>query len=108
MTIKLLSGILKKKTPSFLISAARLLQLSGFQHLLIKVRNGGIAAGFPTGFYSFILKLLRGIFQKGWERFLLHFELIPIKIGFFMNFKSCSKIEPKSLYYIVQGLWPDF
>ena len=32
---------------------------------------------------------------------MLHrnFELIPIKIGFFMNFKSCSKIRPKSLYY---------
>ena len=27
------------------------------------------------------------------------FELIPIKIGFFMNFLSCSKIGPKSLYY---------
>ena len=28
-----------------------------------------------------------------------HFELIPIKFGFFTNFKSCSKIWPKSLYY---------
>ena len=27
------------------------------------------------------------------------FELIPIKIGFFTNFKSCSKIRPKALYY---------
>ena len=27
------------------------------------------------------------------------FELIPIKIGFFTNFLSCSKIGPKSLYY---------
>ena len=27
------------------------------------------------------------------------FELIPIKIGFFMNFKSCSKILSKTLYY---------
>ena len=27
------------------------------------------------------------------------FELIPIKIGFFMNFQSCSKIGPKTLYY---------
>ena len=27
------------------------------------------------------------------------FELIPIKIGFFMNFYSCSKVCPKSLYY---------
>ena len=27
------------------------------------------------------------------------FELIPIKIGFFMNFQSCSKIGPKNLYY---------
>ena len=27
------------------------------------------------------------------------FELIPIKIGFFMNFKSCSKIWPKTMYY---------
>ena len=27
------------------------------------------------------------------------FELIPIKIGFFTNFLSYSKIGPKSLYY---------
>ena len=27
------------------------------------------------------------------------FELIPIKIGFFTNFLSCSKIGSKSLYY---------
>ena len=27
------------------------------------------------------------------------FELIPIKIGFSMNFLSCSKIGSKSLYY---------
>ena len=27
------------------------------------------------------------------------FEPIPIKIGFFMNFYSHSKIGPKSLYY---------
>ena len=31
------------------------------------------------------------------------FELIPIKIGFFMNFKSYSKIRPKSLYYYSTG-----
>ena len=28
-----------------------------------------------------------------------NFEPIPIKIGFFMNFKSCSKIRAKTLYY---------
>ena len=27
------------------------------------------------------------------------FEIILIKFGFFMNFLSCSKIGPKSLYY---------
>ena len=27
------------------------------------------------------------------------FELIPIKIRFFMNFQSCSKIRSKTLYY---------
>ena len=27
------------------------------------------------------------------------FELIPIKIVFFANFLSCSKIGPKTLYY---------
>ena len=27
------------------------------------------------------------------------FELIRIKIGLFRNFKSCSKIRPKTLYY---------
>ena len=27
------------------------------------------------------------------------FELIPIKIGFFTNFLSCSKIKSKTLYY---------
>ena len=27
------------------------------------------------------------------------FELIPIKIGFYINFSSCSKIWPKTLYY---------
>ena len=27
------------------------------------------------------------------------FELIPIKIGFFMNFLSCSKILSNTLYY---------
>ena len=32
------------------------------------------------------------------------FELIPIKIGFFTNFKSCSKIGPKSLYYSTGSL----
>ena len=32
---------------------------------------------------------------------MLHrnFELISIKVEFFMNFKSCSKIRQKSLYY---------
>ena len=64
-------------------------------------------------------------FHQKWlgknSQFLLHFlihihvlmlcrkfELIPIKIGFFANFQSCSKIRPKSLYYIVQGHWPNF
>ena len=28
-----------------------------------------------------------------------NFELIPIKIGFFMNFQSCSKIRQNTLYY---------
>ena len=32
------------------------------------------------------------------------FELIPIKIGFFMNFQSCSKIGQKSLYYSTGSL----
>ena len=27
------------------------------------------------------------------------FEVVLIKIGFFMNFLSCSKIESKTLYY---------
>ena len=29
----------------------------------------------------------------------IKFEMIPIKIGFFTNFVSCSKIGSKSLYY---------
>ena len=32
------------------------------------------------------------------------FELIPIIIGFFINFLSCSKIGPKT----VHGNWPNF
>ena len=32
------------------------------------------------------------------------FELILIKIGFFTNFQSCSKIGPKSLYYSTGSL----
>ena len=40
--------------------------------------------------------------------FCRNFELIPIKIGFFMNFQSCSKIKPNTLYYIVHGLGPNF
>ena len=32
------------------------------------------------------------------------FELIPIKIGFFTNFLSCSKIGPKTLYYSTGSL----
>ena len=32
------------------------------------------------------------------------FELIPIKIEFFTNFLSCSKIRPKSLYYSTWSL----
>ena len=32
------------------------------------------------------------------------FELIPIKIGFFMNFQSYSKIRPKTLYYSTGSL----
>ena len=32
------------------------------------------------------------------------FELIPIKVRFFTNFQSCSKIGQKT----VQGLWPNF
>ena len=28
------------------------------------------------------------------------FELMPIKFGFFYEFSSCSKIGPKTLYYI--------
>ena len=59
--------------------------------------------------------IVQGIVKK-WlgenSAFLLHFlihihvlmlcrkfELILIKIGFFTNFKSCSKIGQKSLYY---------
>ena len=29
----------------------------------------------------------------------IKFELIPIKIGFFINFKICSKIGPKTMGY---------
>ena len=32
------------------------------------------------------------------------FELIPIKIGFFINFQSCSKIWSKTLYYSTGSL----
>ena len=32
------------------------------------------------------------------------FELIPIKIGFFMNFKSCSKIRSKTMGYSTWSL----
>ena len=32
------------------------------------------------------------------------FELIPIKIGFFTNFQSYSKIGPKTLYYSTGSL----
>ena len=32
------------------------------------------------------------------------FELIPIKFGIFTNFKTCSKIGPKSLYYSTGSL----
>ena len=32
------------------------------------------------------------------------FELIPIKIGFFTNFLSCSKIGPNTLYYSTGSL----
>ena len=32
------------------------------------------------------------------------FELIPIKIRFFMNFQSCSKIGLKTLYYSTWSL----
>ena len=34
----------------------------------------------------------------------INFELIPIKIGFFTNFKSCSKIRPKTMYYSTGSL----
>ena len=37
-----------------------------------------------------------------------NFELIPIIIEIFTNFLSCSKIKPKSQYYIVHDLWPNF
>ena len=37
-----------------------------------------------------------------------NFELIPIKIGFFTNFKCCSNVRAKTLYYIVQGHQPNF
>ena len=33
-----------------------------------------------------------------------NFELIPIKIGLFMNFLICPKIGPKSLYYSTGSL----
>ena len=32
------------------------------------------------------------------------FDLTPIKIGFFMNFKSCSKIGPKTMGYSTGSL----
>ena len=32
------------------------------------------------------------------------FELILIKIRFLMNFKSCSKIRPKTIYYSTGSL----
>ena len=61
------------------------------------------------------------IFGKNMEEenslFLLHFlihihvlmlcrkfEVIPIKIGFFTNFSSCSKIRSKTLYYSTGSL----
>ena len=34
----------------------------------------------------------------------IKFELILIKIEFFMNFSSCSKIGPKTLYYSTWSL----
>ena len=34
----------------------------------------------------------------------IKFELIPIKIGFFTNFLSCSKIGQKTLYYSTGSL----
>ena len=33
-----------------------------------------------------------------------NFELILIKCGFFTNFKSCSKIRSKALYYSTRSL----
>ena len=33
-----------------------------------------------------------------------NFELIPIKIRFFTDFLSCSKIGPKTMYYLDQIL----
>ena len=61
------------------------------------------------------------VFPKKWllnqPQFLLHFlihidvlmlcrkfELIPIKIGFFMNFEICSKTGVNSLYYSTGNL----
>ena len=35
-------------------------------------------------------------------------ELIPIKIGFFTNFLSCSKIRSKTLYYYSTGTLAKF
>ena len=35
---------------------------------------------------------------------VINFELILIKIEIFMNFLSCSKIRPKTLYYSTGSL----
>ena len=84
-----------------------------------------IKIGFFTNFLSCSKIRSKSLYYSTWSRakfhqnwqgenspflfyFLIHihvlmlcrkFQLIPIKIGFFTNFLSCSKIRSKSLYY---------
>ena len=89
-----------------------------FEQILIKF-------GFFTNFLSYSKIWPKTLYYSTWSStkfhqkwqgenspflyfFLIHihvhmlcrkFELIPIKIEFFTNFLSCSKIRPKTLYY---------
>ena len=107
----------------FLIHIHVLMLCRNFELILIKI---GFFSNFescskiwPSTLYYSTGYLAK--FHQKWQSenspFLLHFlmhihvlmlcrkfELIPIKIGFFTNFLSCSKIWPSTLYYSTGSL----
>ena len=92
------------------------IKIGFFTNLLSCSKIGSKSLYYSTGSWAKFHQKWKGKNSPFLLHFLIHvhvlmlcrkFELIPIKIGFFTNFLSCSKIGSKSLYYST-GSWAKF